>query len=439
MTPEMIGLSMLFVLVFVIFIGFPIAFTLLILGIVYGYFSFGNMVFDLMTMQTMGFMSESVMAAVPLFVFMGYVLERAGMMERLFNAFRLAMGPLRGSMFLVVLMTATVFAAATGIVGAAVTVIGLLAGPTMIKYKYNARLAAGTITAGGTLGILIPPSVMLILMGPVMGVSVVQLYQAAFIPGFILAGIFIVYTMVRCQINPALGPPLPPEERATSVGQVVREMILGIVPASILIFATLGSILFGLATPTEAAAMGAFGALLLSLAYRTINWERFKATVFLTVETSSMILFLGVAANVYAAVFSRLGTGEWMTAVMLGWNLPTQLMLLIIMVLIFILGWPLEWPAIILIFLPILIPIVEGLHVDMVWFGILVAVNLQTAFLSPPVAVAAYYLKSVVPEFDLADIYVGMMQFMVLQAIGLLIVFFIPDLVLFLPRLLKVS
>ncbi|MHB9092713.1 MAG: TRAP transporter large permease subunit, partial [Chloroflexota bacterium] len=227
MTQEMLGLVMLGILVITIFIGFPIAFTLLILAIVFGYFSFGTMVFDLMTLQTMGFMSEEVLSAVPLFVFMGYVLERAGLMERLFNAFRLIMGPVRGSMFLVVLLTATVFAAATGIVGASVTVIGLLAGPTMLRTKHDVQLAAGTITAGGTLGILIPPSVMLILMGPVMGVSVVQLYSAAFLPGFILSGLFIAYTMIRCYLDPKLGPPLPIEERATSVGQALKEVAIG--------------------------------------------------------------------------------------------------------------------------------------------------------------------------------------------------------------------
>ncbi len=436
MTPEMLGLILLVVLVITIFVGFPIAFTLIFLAIIFGYIGIGPLVFDLMTLQAMGFMQEEVLAAVPLFVFMGYVLERAGLMERLFRAFQLIMGPVRGSMYLVVLATATVFAAATGIIGASVTVIGLLAGPHMLKSKYDVKLAAGTITAGGTLGILIPPSVMLVLMGPVMSVSVVQLYSAAIIPGLILSGLFMLYTTIRCYLNPKLGPPLPPEERATSVGQVLRELAIGIVPATVLILATLGSILFGFATPTEAAAMGAFGAFVLAIAYRSLSWAKFKETVFLTVETSSMILFLGVAANVYAAVFSRLGTGVWITETMLSWSLPGSLMILLIMFLIFILGWPLEWPAIILIFLPILLPVVESLNVDMVWFGILVAVNLQTAFLSPPVAVAAYYLKGVVPQFDLSDIYVGMMQFMVLQLIGLAIVFFFPDVVFFLPRLL---
>lgn len=437
MSQEMIGLSMLGVLVVTIFIGFPIAFTLIFLAIVFGYFTFGNIVFDLMTLQAMGFMSEEVLAAVPLFVFMGYVLERAGLMERLFRAFQLMMGPIRGSMFLVVLATATVFAAATGIIGASVTVIGLLAGPAMIKAKYDVKMAAGTITAGGTLGILIPPSVMLVLMGPVMGVSVVQLYSAAIIPGLILSGIFMVYTLIRCYMDPKLGPPLPLEERATSVGQVLRELVIGIIPATLLILFTLGSILFGFATPTEAAAMGAFGSLLMAFAYRSLSWAKLKETVFLSVETSSMILFLGVAANIYASVFSRLGTGAWITETMLSFQLPTNMMILLMMVLIFILGWPLEWPAIILIFLPILMPVIDSLNVNLVWFGILIAVNLQTAFLSPPVAVAAYYLKGVVPQFELSDIYIGMMQFMVLQVIGLAIVFFFPEVVLWLPRVLS--
>lgn len=436
MTPEMIGLVLLGVLVIAIFVGFPIAFTLIILAVTFGYAAFGTMVFDLMTLQTIGFMQEEVLAAVPLFVFMGYVMERAGLMDRLFRAFQLIMGPVKGSLYLVVLLTATVFAAATGIIGASVTVIGLLAAPVMIRAKYNARMSAGVITAGGTLGILIPPSVMLVLMGPVMGVSVVRLYAAAIVPGLMLSAIYLTYCLVRSYLKPELGPPLPVEERATSTGEILRELAIGIVPASLLILATLGSILFGLATPTEAAAMGAFGALVLAVVYRQMSLKKLKESVYLTLETSSMILFLGVAANIYASVFSRLGTGVWITETMLSLPLSTEMMILLLMVLIFILGWPLEWPAIVLIFLPIVLPVVESLRVDLVWFGILVAVNLQTAFLSPPVAMAAYYLKGVAPEYDLKDIYIGMMQFMILQVIGLAIVFFVPEVALWLPRVM---
>jgi tripartite ATP-independent transporter DctM subunit len=419
-----------------ILVGYPIAFTLIFLGIVFGYTGFGPLVFDLMVLQTSGVMQEEVLAAVPIFVFMGYILERAMLMERLFNAIRLMAGPLRGSLYLVVLLTATIFAAATGIIGAAVTVIGLMAVPIMMRCNYSKRMAAGVITAGGTLGILIPPSVMLLLMGPVMGVSVVKLYAGAIIPGLILSGLYIVYSMFRSYLDPRLGPPLPLEERASSINQILRELAVGVIPASILILACLGTILFGLATPTEAAAMGAFGALVLALAYGQLNWRMLAESVILTAQTSSMILFLAVAANFYSSVFSRLGTGAWITEMMLSLSLSPMWLLVLIMFLIFILGWPLEWPAIVLILLPILLPVVQEMGVDLLWFSILVAVNLQTAFLSPPVAVAAYYLKGVAPNMDMTDIYMGMLEFMVLQVIGLIIVFTFPATVLWLPQLL---
>jgi tripartite ATP-independent transporter DctM subunit len=433
---EILGLILLGTLLIVIFIGFPIAFTLIILAIIFGYLGFGPLVFDLMVIQTMGLMSEEVLAAVPLFVFMGYVLERAGLVDRLFRAFQLLMAPVRGSLYIVVILTATIFATATGIIGASVTLLGILSASTMLKAGYDRRLAAGAITAGGTLGILIPPSVMLVLLGPVAGISVIRLFAAAFVPGLILSALYLTYTLVRCYLNPRLGPPLPPELRAKSFGEVLRELIFGIVPVATLIFAALGSILAGLATPTEAAAMGAFAALVLTALYRRLNFRLLRDAVVRTLETTSMILFLAVSANFYAAVFGRLGTGTWLTEQILALPVDPMVMLILIMGLIFLLGWPLEWPAIILIFLPIILPVVQALGFNLLWFCILVAVNLQTAFLSPPVAVAAYYLKGVAPEFDLKDIYAGMMEFMVLQLVGLALVFLFPDLALWLPRLL---
>ncbi|HEU4379878.1 MAG TPA: TRAP transporter large permease subunit, partial [Hyphomicrobiaceae bacterium] len=251
-----IGLVMLGVLLGAIFIGVPISFTLLFLAFTFGYIGMGATVFDLAYFQTIGMMKEELLAAVPLFIFMGFITEQAGLMERLFTAFRLLLAPIRGALYLVVVLTATVFAMATGIVGAAVTVLGIMASPIMVKSGYDPKLSAGTITAGGTLGILIPPSVMLIVMGPVLGVSVADLYAAAFGPGFLLASIYIVYLMVRSFLNPKLGPPVPMEERVHSAGVLVREVVLGVVPLLGLITATLGSILAGLATPTEAAGIG---------------------------------------------------------------------------------------------------------------------------------------------------------------------------------------
>jgi len=416
--------------------GFPIAFTLVVVTVVFGYIGLGPMVFDLIAFQTIGLAKEEVLAAVPLFIFMGYMTEQAGLMERLFRAFQLAMAPIRGSLYLAVILTATVFAMATGIVGAAVTVLGIMAGGTMIRAGYDTRLSAGVITAGGTLGILIPPSVMLIVMGPVMGVSVAKLYAAAFGPGFLLSALYIAYAMVRSYLNPALGPPLPLEARASSIIVLVRELATGLLPLAILISATLGSILAGLATPTEAAATGAFGSIVLALGYRQLTWGRFRDAMIKTLETTSMIVFLALTSNMFGAVFARLGTATVVTDALLELQVPPFLMLLVLNAIFFVLGWPFEWPTIVLVFLPILLPIVQVMKYDPVWFATLVAVNLQTTFLSPPVAMAAYYLKAVVPQWELGDIMRGMMAFLVLQVIGLLVVMLYPPIATWFPNYL---
>ena len=431
---EILGLVMLTVLIGVIFIGFPIAFTLLFLALVFGYVGLGGMVFDLMFFQTIGMMKEEVLAAVPLFIFMGYVTEQAGLMGRLFRAFQVILAPVRGALYLGVILTATVFAMATGIVGAAVTVLGIMAAPIMIKSGYDPRMSAGAIAAGGTLGILIPPSVMLVVMGPVMGVSVAKLYAAAFGPGFLLAGLYIAYTMGRSFLNPRLGPPVPPEERMASGAAVFREFLAGMVPLALLITCTLGSILGGLATPTEAASVGASGAIVLSLLYRRFTLAGLKQAAISTMMTSSMVLFLAVASNVFGAVFARLGTATVITKTLVALPVPPFVMLVIVMALIFLLGWPFEWPAIILVFLPIFYPVIEALKYDPVWFGALVAVNIQTAFLSPPVAMSAYYLRQVVKQWDLRTIYRGMADFMVIQVIALALVMIFPQIALWFPN-----
>ncbi len=433
---EILGMVMLALLIGVIFIGFPIAFTLLFLALTFGYFGLGARVFDLAFFQTVGLMKEETLAAVPLFIFMGFVVEQAGLMERLFRAFRLILAPVRGALYLGVILTAAVFAMATGIVGAAVTVLGIMAAPIMIKSGYNARMSAGAIAAGGTLGILIPPSVMLIVMGPVIGVSVAYLYAASFGPGFMLALMYIAYTMVRSFLDPTLGPPVPVEERAGSVYQMVREFVVGMVPLAALITATLGSILGGLATPTEAAAVGASGSLILAALYGQLNLRNVRNAVIQTAMTSSMVLFLAVTSNIFGAVFSRLGSAGVITNTLISLPLPPIGMLIILMVLIFLLGWPFEWPAIILVFLPIFWPVIDALKFDPIWIGALIAINLQTAFLSPPVAMSAYYLKQVVPKWTLGTIYRGMADFMIIQVIGLGLVIAFPQIAVWLPRYL---
>jgi tripartite ATP-independent transporter DctM subunit len=275
---------------------------------------------------------------------------------------------------------------------------------------------------------------MLVVMGPVMGVSVADLYAASFGPGFLLAGLFIGWTMIRCYINPRLGPPLPLEERSGSFRTLAVELTLGLAPHVFLTVVTLGPILAGMATPTEAAAVGVVGTAVMAAAYGKLRWATVKEATIQTAQQTSMVLFLAVASNIFGAVFTRLGSATLMTDTLVGLPLPPLGILLIVMLLIFLMGWPFEWPAIVLVFVPLMQPAIIALKFDQLWFATLIAVNLQTAFLSPPVAMAAYYLKGVAPDWKLTDIYWGMAEFMVLQVIGLMVVLFYPPIALWFPH-----
>jgi TRAP-type mannitol/chloroaromatic compound transport system permease large subunit len=507
---EVLGLIMLVSMVAVIFVGFPISFTLLFLALIFGGFGLGwEQTFNLAYLQIWGTMKDEIFPAVPLFIFMGFMTEQAGLMERLFGALRSLLAPVRGSLYLAVILTATIFAMATGIVGAAVTVLGIMAAPMMIKAGYDARLSSGAIAAGGTLGILVPPSVMLVVMGPVMGVPVNLLYSAAFGPGFMLAGCYIAYTLFRSLINPKLGPPMTMEERKSAyeamttekVGAPVvglglvclmvmayllldwllgrvglpplsvavgplevsvaalapalltafpyfrsayfRAVVLGIAPLSALIGFTLGTIVGGLATPTEAASCGAFGATILALLYGRLGTTSVTNAAVGTMVTSAMVLFLAVASNVFGAVFTKLGTATLITNWLVAIPLEDWWKLALIMFIVFVLGWPFEWPVIIFVFLPIVLPVVEKLQFGLnkldllLWFGALTAVNLQTAFLSPPVAMSAYYLRNVVPQWSLGTIYKGMADYMVIQVIVLFLLMMFPAIALWLPHVVR--
>jgi TRAP-type mannitol/chloroaromatic compound transport system permease large subunit len=507
---EALGLIMLVSMIAVIFIGFPISFTLLFLAIIFGGLGLGwEQTFNLSYLQIWGTMKDEIFPAVPLFIFMGYMTEQAGLMERLFGALRSLLASVRGALYLAVILTATIFAMATGIVGAAVTVLGIMASPMMIRSGYDARLSAGAIAAGGTLGILIPPSVMLVVMGPTMGVPVNLLYSAAFGPGFLLAGCYIAYTLARSFINPKLGPAMTIEERETAyvamttekVGAPVvalglfclmviaylvsdwplhwigalrlpvtigpltvsaipllfailaaypyfrhayfRAVVLGIAPLSALIGFTLGTIVGGLATPTEAASCGAFGAALLALVYGRLGRKSLTNAAIGTMVTSAMVLFLAVASTVFGAVFTKLGTANLITNYLLAVPLSDWWKLALIMFIFFILGWPFEWPVIILVFLPIALPVIEKLQLGLnkldllIWFGALTAVNMQTSYLSPPVAMSAYYLRNVVPQWSLGTIYKGMADYMVIQAIALILLLLFPQIALWLPNAVR--
>jgi tripartite ATP-independent transporter DctM subunit len=434
MSNEIIGLLMVVAMLAGIFVGFPISFTLIFLGLAFGYWGFGKLVFYQLTLQFNGTMMEQTLAAVPLFVFMGIMMEQAHLMERLFDAVQKMLSRVRGSLYLAVMFVATIFAAATGIVGASVTILGIMAGKSMIRSGYDVKLSSGLIAAGGTLGILIPPSIMLVVMGPVLEVPVTTLFAAAIVPGLMLALGFTAYAMIRCMFNPALGPLPPREDVPASMGALWLQFFLGLVPPAALVLAALGSIVFGLATPTEGAACGAAGAVLLCLAYRRLTWANLHDALVKTLEISVLILFLVAASNFFGAVFARLGTPTMLADALLTMDLNPYVTLIIIMALIFVLGWPLEWVPIVLIVVPFLLPLVDKLGFDKAWFGILVAVNLQTAWLSPPVAMSAYFLKGVVPQWQLGDIYRGMLQFMVLQLIGLALCIAFPQIVLWMPQ-----
>ena len=604
MTRGHLGLLMLALVVVTIMLGFPTAFTLMGMGMLFAWAAFGfntELTLDLMVQRTYGVMTNDVLISVPLFVFMGYLVERANLIQRLFTSLHLATAWLPGSLAVATLVTCAIFATATGIVGAVVTLMGLLAFPAMLKAGYDIRLSAGVITAGGCLGILIPPSVLLIVYGATAGVSVVQLYAGAFFPGLMLAGLYIGAVIILSWLKPSLAPPLPKDQRKVTLTpllaaisgeqrrpwaplailgsafgrsavprtrafgevllmvmplatfallmglvyrgvtapepladnsmqeigteqsdggfesgglaeppmegdlqeppvdegglaeppgaapppaasadaapsteapaaaesepapaafwwvlaigvlglvafyailnfqryQVYRLLLQSFVPLSVLILAVLGSIVFGLATPTEAAAIGALGGVLLAALYRQLNRRVLTESVFLTAKTSAMVCWLFVGSSIFSAAFALLGGQELIEHWVLGMELTPLQFMLLSQVIIFILGWPLEWTEIIVIFMPIFIPLLGHFDIDPLFFGLMVALNLQTAFLSPPVAMAAFYLKGVSPpHVTLNQIFAGMMPFMLIQILAMFLLYVFPGIGLWLPHIL---
>jgi tripartite ATP-independent transporter DctM subunit len=437
MTDPQVAILMLCMFIVLIMLGFPIAFTLVALTVGFGYYAVGDTIFPLFVQRTFGVMSSDVLIAVPLFLFMGYVVERANILDRLFHSLHLAAGNIPASLAVASLITCALFATATGIVGAVVTLMGLLAFPAMLKAGYDKRLASGVICAGGCLGILIPPSIMLILYGAMAGVSVVRLYAAALFPGFLLAGLYIVYVVARAVINPNVAPRLPASERNVPFGQVFFALLTSFAPLAVLILSVLGVILFGLATPHEAAGIGALGSLILAVAYGQFSWEKFKESVFLTARATAMVCWLFVGSWGFASVFSLLGgerlIAEWVTALDLA---PWQFLILAQLI-IFLLGWPLEWTEIIIIFVPIFLPLLRIYDIDPLFFGVLVALNIQTSFLSPPMAMSCYYLKGIAPPgVELTDIFAGVMPFLLLVLVSMALFYIFPSIGLWLPQVI---
>jgi len=443
MTDPQVAILMLGLFILMVLFGFPIAFTLIAMGIGFGYYAyydelrmatiFDNRIFDLMVQNTFSVMSNDVLVAVPLFLFMGYVVERANIVNRLFFSLQLAARHLPGSMAVAALATCAIFATATGIIGAVVTLMGMLALPAMLEAGYERKFASGVICAGGCLGILIPPSIMLIVYAAIAELSPLRLYAAALFPGLLLAGLYMIYVVARAGLNPRLAPK-PREEDVPPPAQIVLQLLTSVVPLGGLILTVLGSILLGLATPAEAAGVGAAGGLFLALCYRSLSWERLKESVYLTAKTAAMVCWLFVGSWTFASVFSYLGGHDLIKEWVLGLDLGTVGFLILAQAIIFLLGWPLEWTEILIIFVPIFLPMLETFDVNPYFFAMLVALNLQTSFLTPPMAMAAYYLKGVAPpHLQLIEIFRGIMPYLAIVIFAMVLMYNFPGIALWLP------
>ena len=440
--PE-IAILMMSLFLFAVLLGFPIAFTLLAMGVGFGYYAYfdpsrmehllDNRIFSLLVSNTYTIMDNTVLTAVPLFLFMGYLVERAGIVAKLFFAIRLASHRLPASMAVAALVTCALFSTATGIIGAVVTLMGLLAWPAMIRAGYDKKFASGVICSGGCLGILIPPSIMLIVYAVIAQLSRLRLFAAAIFPGLMLAGLYILYVIIRAYFNPSLAPK-PAAEEIPPRSEILKEVLVSFVPLFSLIILVLGTILAGLATPAEAAAVGAFGALVLSYFYKSLKWKNFKESVFLTAKTSAMIMWLFVGSWTFASVFSYLGGHEVFEHFFKSMDIQPWQFLVITQIIIFLLGWPLEWTEILIIFVPIFLPLVEFFGVNPYFFAMLIALNLQTSFLTPPMAMSAYYLKGVQSRnVELMQIFRGIMPFLGIVILAMVLMYIFPGIALWLP------
>ncbi len=440
MTDPQVAIFMLSTFIFLVLLGFPIAFTLISMGVGFGYYAYfqadnllNNQIFYLLNQNTYSVMESDILVAIPLFLFMGYVVERANIVNRLFFSLQLATRHLPGSMAVAALATCAIFATASGIIGAVVTLMGLLAFPAMVKANYHRGFASGVICAGGTLGILIPPSIMLIVYAAIAELSVLRLYAAAIIPGFLLAGFYMIYVVTRAYFNPSIAPK-PLEEEVPSTRVIIIQLLTSFVPLALLILSVLGSILLGLATPAEAAAIGAFGGLFLAFCYKALNWKTLKESIFLTAKTTAMVCWLFVGSWTFASVFSYLGGHTVVEHWILGMNLEPWQFLVMAQLIIFLLGWPLEWTEILIIFVPIFLPMLDTFGVNPYFFAMLVALNLQTSFLTPPMAMAAYYLKGVVGDaIELIEIFKSIMPYLFIVIFTMVLMYNFPGIALFLP------
>ena len=437
-SPEMLTLLMFGGLLFGLFLGHPLAFVLGGLAVVFGYIGWGPGAFGMFMNRTWDVMDNYILIAIPLFILMAQILDQSGVAEKLFEAMRYVFGPVRGGIAIAVVVVSTLFGACTGIIGASVVTMGLLSLPVMLKYGYDKRMSCGCICAGGALGILIPPSIMLIVMGNSANVSVGKLFAGAVIPGLILSALYIVYIVFKCYVHPEAGPPLSPEERAAvSRAQIAGMVMKSLVPPMILILGVLGSIFTGVATPTEASGVGALLAFLMTVVYGRFTLKGLHSAVMQTARTTSMVLIILVGATCFTGVFLGVGGGDVVQEFIVSIGLGKWGTFIVMMIICFILGMFIDWIGIVMITFPLFLPIADQLGFDRVWFVVTVAVMLQDSFLTPPFGYALFYLKGVAPpEVTTADIYWGAFPFWRLMELGLIIVVIWPQSITWLPSIL---
>jgi tripartite ATP-independent transporter DctM subunit len=436
MSPEQIAAVVMFVVLLVIVIGgVHLAFALMFMALIFGLIYLGPSIFPMAMLQIFDVMESEILIAVPLFVFMGTILERSGIAEKVYQTLYELFGPVRGGLAIATIVTCTIFAACTGVIAASVTAMTLIAIPSMLRRNYDKGLASGVVCAGGSLGILIPPSVMLVMYGPMANLSVAKLFAAALFPGLLLSFLYLAYIIIRCWLQPKTAPAIPPEERPPIGLKILRNIALHILPAGFLIVAVLGSILGGIASPTEASGVGAFCAMILAAAYRKLTLQYVKEAAYSTLIVTAMVFFIFIGAGIFNAVFLYLGGGDLVRDMLIGLPFGKWFILATMMFILFIGGFFISWQALLFILVPIFLPVVAALGFDQLWFGMLVCVNLQMSFLTPPFAYAIFFVKGAAPpEITTWDIYRGVVPFVTLQAIGLVICIIFPEIILWLPR-----
>lgn len=438
MSIENAAFLMFFSLIFFLFTGLPLAFVLGGLAMVLAFFLWGPNSMLLVAVQTWGVMNSYFLVAVPLYVFMAQILQRSGIIEDMFNVMQIWFGSLRGGLAIGTVVICTIMAAMTGIVGAAVATMGILALPAMLNRNYDKRIALGSICAGGTLGILIPPSVVTIVYAVTAGVSIGKMFMGGILPGLLLAILYIAYITIRCLLQPELGPAPSKVERA-SINLMAKLVALrGILLPILLITGVLGSIYAGIATPTEAAGIGSFGAIICAAIYRKLTWTNFSESVFETAKITAMILWITIGARCFISVFSAVGGDELIREFITGFSSNRWVVIIFIQVILLVLGLFLDEIGIILMCVPIFLPIVKDLGFDPIWFGILFLINAQMNYITPPFGYTLFYLKGVAPDgVSMGDIYRSVVPFVLIQAAFLALCMLFPQIILFLPNLMK--